>query len=125
MWLMLLDTVFGITKSIVLGKKISMQILLIGLLSKFLFILFPLVLALIGKGVNFDFRWAVTTVLSLMIVAEGISIFTSFLSIRTKKEIRQEDYITKILIAIRDMLKSVLNQLFDKIRNFKISEDEK
>lgn len=126
MALMFIDTFSGLIKSSVLHHKISLKKLINGILTKFLLILVPMVLALVGKGVHFDFTWAVTTVMSLMIVSEGLSIITNFLSAKTKKNIEQDDFITKLLMNIRKMFGSILTQLFDKLNSVKVTDlDEK
>lgn len=117
MILMFCDTLFGLCKAISLKRQIKFNILLEGLVSKAMILLIPMVLALIGKGLGYDFKVLPDTVLKILIVAEGFSIFTSLYVMRTKKEPENVDIITMILVSIRKALMSVINLWLKKVED--------
>ena len=117
MILMFFDTVFGLWKSFVMEKPIKVKILLEGVVSKAMILLIPMVLALVSKGLGYDFKILPDTVLKILVVAEGFSIFTSWYVIRTKKEPENIDIITMLISSIRKGLMSILNIWLKKVEN--------
>lgn len=116
--LMLLDTVFGIAKAFVLGDKISFKILFFGLTTKSLILLIPMTLALVGKGLKaYDFTPLVDVVLKILVVSEGLSIFTSMYSIKTKKRVENIDFVTMLLSSIRKGLMKLIQMWLGQIEN--------
>ena len=115
--LMIFDTAFGVTKSLVLGDKVSFKILFFGLSTKMLVLLIPMTLALVGKGLNYDFTPMVNVVLKVLVVAEGISIFTSMYSIKTKQKVENIDFISMLLNSIRKGLTKILKMWLGQIEN--------
>lgn len=115
MLLMFLDTVFGITKSIVLKKDVTKGILFLGLLVKMVILLIPMVLALVGKGLKYDFTPIVDGVLRVLVASEGLSIFTSMYVIKTKKDVKNFDIITLLLSSIRKALFNLIKMWLGQI----------
>lgn len=124
LWLMLADTAFGICKSIVMKRPFKFPILFEGFISKIMILLIPMVLALIGKGLGYDFKILPDTAMKILVVAEGISIFKSFYVIRTKKEPEDVDIITMLIISIRKGLMSLINFWLKKVENPIIVENK-
>jgi phage-related holin len=118
MLLMLLDTIFGIWKAIVLSKKVRFKILYFGLTTKTLILLIPMTLALVGKGLKtYDFTPLVDITLKILVVSEGFSVFTSMYVIKTKKEVENIDLISMLLSAIRKGLLNLIKVWLGKIEN--------
>lgn len=115
MLLMFLDTVFGISKSIILRKDITKEILYLGLITKMVILLIPMVLALVGKGLGYDFTPIVDSVLRVLVASEGLSIFTSMYVIKTKKEVKNFDIITLLLSSIRKALMNLIKMWLGQI----------
>jgi toxin secretion/phage lysis holin len=113
--LMGIDTFLGMVKAIRLNKKISFNVLLLGMISKLSILILPMILALIAKALHFDFTWFVSAVLNILVLSEGISAITNILSIRQKKEIKNEDFITKLLYAIRSAYGTLIDRAFKAI----------
>lgn len=113
--LMVIDTILGIIKTIVLGNQFQFRILIIGFVSKLSVLFIPLVLALMSKGLNYNFRWFVTIVVNVMIVSDGISIFSNAIAIKTKQPIANYDVITKLLKAIRTGLINLFRKFIQQI----------
>jgi len=109
-YLMVIDTILGVVKTIVLKKAFSFKVLALGFVSKLAVLLIPMALALMSKGLNYNFKWFVTIVMDLLIVSDGISIFSNAIAIKTKKEVENFDALTTVLKAIRN----ALIQLFKK-----------
>ncbi|MFT5890883.1 MAG: toxin secretion/phage lysis holin [Dokdonia sp.] len=113
--LMLIDTFLGVIKVIVLEKIFSFKRLIQGLVSKIAILLIPISLTLMGKGLNYDFKWFVTLVIDLLIVSDGISIFSNAIAIRTKKEVKNFDALTTLLKTVRCSLIKLFTRFLDTI----------
>ena len=85
--LMCTDTLLGAGKAVRLGGLFSFKRLLWGVVTKLSVLVIPMIIALVAKGLSFDFKWFVLAVLNVLIVAEGFSAITNILSIRSKKHI--------------------------------------
>ena len=118
-YLMVLDSFLGAMKALRLGYKFSFKKLGWGAVSKLSLLLIPMILALIAKGLDMDFGLFVVAAINILIVAEGISCFTNILSIKTKKQIENGDYITQMLHALRKILTGYLQ------RSLGVLEDDK
>lgn len=102
--LMLIDTIFGAVKVLRIDyKKFRFQKLLIGFSAKVIFLLLPLVVALIGKGLGYNLNLLVDITIKILIVSEGISIFSNAIAIKTKKEVEDYDIITRFLKYVRSL----------------------
>jgi len=110
-YLMVMDTFLGIIKTIVLNKKFSFKKLAVGFVSKLAVLVIPTALALMSKGLDYDFNWCVTIVMDLLIVSDGISIISNTIAIKTKKEVENFDAMTLILKSIRNRLIQLLKKL--------------
>ena len=117
-YLMLMDTFLGIIKTIVLNNPFSFKKLALGFVSKLAVLLIPTALALMSKGLNYNFKWFVTIVMDLLIVSDGISIISNIIAIKSKKEVENFDAMTLIL-------KSIRNRLIQLFKKFLITIDPK
>jgi len=113
--LMCIDTVLGATKAVVLGNKFSFTKLLWGIVTKLSVLIIPLVIALVAKGLSFDFSWFVVAILNILIAAEGFSTISNILSIKSKKNVENVDFISMLLKAIREGLHSIINRVLTSI----------
>ena len=114
-FLMVIDTVLGVIKTIVLNKTFSFKTLALGFVSKLAVLLIPMALALMSKGLNYDFKWFVTLVMDLLIVSDGISIFSNAIAIKSKKEVENFDAITQILRATRMALIALFKKFLSNL----------
>ena len=110
-YLMVMDTFLGVIKTIVLNDQFSFKKLVIGFVSKLAVLLVPTALALMSKGLNYNFKWFVTIVMDLLIVSDGISIISNIIAIKTKKEVENFDAMTLILKLIRNRLVQLFKRL--------------
>jgi hypothetical protein len=110
--LMLMDTFLGVVKVIALNYQFSFKKLLWGFTTKFLILLIPMIVALIGKGVDQDFLWAIEFTMKILIVNEGLSCLTNILSAKTKVEIQNVDLVTTLLNYLRNILIMISKKIF-------------
>lgn len=111
--LMLIDLAFGVTKAIYLPQlKFEFKELFKGLTVKFMTLTLPLIFALTVKHLGMgDLGFLISVVLKLFLIAETISIYNSFLSIKKGEPIKQTDLITVTIEKIQSYFKAT----FDKI----------
>lgn len=109
-YLMMIDSVLGILKALRLNYKFSFKRLGWGMVSKLSLLFIPMILALIAKGLNLEFSLFVVAAMNILIVNEGISCITNILSIKTKKQIENNDYVTMLLQSIRRLLTGLIQR---------------
>jgi hypothetical protein len=68
-------------------------------------------LALVALGLGYDFEWAIKAVMKMLILSEGISILTNYLSIRENRNIKNRDYIAIILRFFRSKMSNVFRNI--------------
>jgi phage-related holin len=125
MVLMMLDSLLGIVKALRLGKKFSFKVLGWGMVSKLTILIIPMIIALMGQALSFDFSYFVIAVMNIIVVSEGISCVTNILSIRGKREIENTDYITLLLHSIRKALTGIVNRMLSKIEKVNTDTEKK
>lgn len=119
-YLMCLDTIFGFAKAIVMKENVSFGRMFYGLTTKFLVLLIPMTLALVGKGLKgYDFTPFIEIVLKVLVVSEGISIITNMYVIKTKKAVKNIDFVSMLLNSIRKGLTGLLKKWLGEIENTK------
>lgn len=111
--LMCLDSVFGMTKAILIDTLIfSWKELFKGICIKLVILLIPMTVALVAKGLGMnEFKILVGVVMKALIIAEGSSIWNSFLSIKKGEDIKQTDLVAVLIERISKYFKD----LFDKL----------
>jgi phage-related holin len=109
--LMAFDTIVGILTALRLHEKISLNVLKWGIIIKLCFLLIPMTLALMAKAIDKDFSIFLISVMWVLIGNEGISIMRNIISIKTKKKIESTDYVTKLLMIIKNGLKEAIEKL--------------
>ena len=102
-YLMVFDIITGLIASYVIRGKHSLKshVFTVGILSKLLIMLIPLVIALVAKGIDIDIVWFASHALSLFILSEGYSIIGNIISIRQRKYIAEFDAISWVLNFLR------------------------
>lgn len=103
------DIVTGIWRSAVIngGQSITSWKAINGLLSKFLFLFIPVVVAYMGKGMGLDLVALAQSALGLLIGATGYSIIGNIYSIRSGKAVKEFDAVKYILLAIERVLEKL------------------
>ncbi|AQX87167.1 phage holin family protein [Elizabethkingia bruuniana] len=119
--LMIIDTFCGITKSLRLGNKFNISIMAWGFATKFLILIIPLVVALMGKPLHKDFTWAVDVTIRVLIVNEGLSILANIASVYSRKNIQNVDLISRLIAWIRSLFISMAEKF---MQNIKVNSDK-
>ena len=109
-FLMCADTILGATKAVVLGRPFSFKKLLWGMVTKMAVLIIPMIIALVAKGLSFDFKWFVLAILNVLVVAEGFSSLSNILSIKSKKDVKNVDFVSILLHAVRKGLTNIVRK---------------
>lgn len=111
--LMFADTAIGMLKHAFLPQLVfSMKELLKGLILKLLLLFIPMIFALTAKAIGFsEFEIVLSVIIRLIIIAETISIYNSYLSLRKGEPIKQTDFIAVMLDKLQSFLKNKFEQI--------------
>lgn len=113
---MSIDSFLGAIKAVRLGYDFSFNRLLWGFLMKLCFLIIPLLVALLGKGVsNQDFSISVDVVMKILIVSEAYSVFGNIYAAKNKIEVKRLDAISLLLKAIRTGLSRLFHNAIGQI----------
>jgi len=107
---MMIDSVCGSVKSIRLGKEFKFKLLMWGISLKFLFLIIPLVVALLGKALGNDLSFGVDMVMKILVLSECYSIFGNIYSAKNKVEVKNIDIISMLLKSIRTGIRNVISK---------------
>ncbi len=116
--MMAVDTVLGSVKAIRQKKSFSFKKFVWGFLTKLIWILIPMVVALFGKALKVgDFTIAIHLVMRVLAAFEFLSIITNLYCIKNKKEIKNVDYISALLkslmVGTENFIKRALRKIED------------
>lgn len=113
--LMLLDIISWLAKTIVVWKKPTSRRFVIGIVSKVLVLIIPMVLWMTAKGVLWiELKGFVNVVLSMLVLAESYSVLQNIISVRQRKEIEEYDAMTAVLNFILKEVKRLIEEGFKK-----------
>lgn len=121
---MLLDILTGIYKSTKLGKAFSWRTLKIGLFEKLIYLGVFLGIAYIMKGMKMEYEWLVIALFNILVWSETYSFITNYQSGRTKKEIKEVDFISGLLKIIRTFFKNLITSSFKTISKATEEQDK-
>ena len=110
------DSFVGAIKAMRLGEKFSFNKMLWGFVLKLCFLIVPLVIALLGKSLGYDFVSVVSITISILTLAEAYSIIGNIHSAKNRVKVDKVDAISMLLISIRKMIKNVLDSFMGKIK---------
>ena len=108
--LMVVDTVFGVVKSIRLRTTSSTK-LTTGVLSKFILLLIPISISLAGILTGMNLKPMAIGTINIMAMAELYSIITNAYIIRTGKEVKEIDAIALMLKGIKKSVEKILTSM--------------
>lgn len=89
-------------------NRFSMIAMRNGLLSKVFFLLIPIVIALMAKGLDLDVKWIIFQVVAMLIVADGYSVIANIYSASTLREVAEIDIVSAMLQFIRKAFEIVV-----------------
>lgn len=106
------DMFTGVIKSYILmgGRSITSRRFSVGLMSKLLLLLIPLILAHSGSAVGIDLTFVATGALSMLILSEAYSIMGNIVAIHTGKEYKEFDAVTFVLKRIQKTLEKLIKE---------------
>ena len=115
--LILVDLVTAIIRELlVTSGRFMSRTLWVGVASKGLLILIPLLIALTGKGIGLDLTRLAQLSLSALIVAELYSIIGNIIQIRKNdKTIDEQDAVTMVIKAIESAIKTILTTIVSRL----------
>lgn len=117
-WLMIIDTCVGPVKVLRINyNEFSFKQTVIGFLTKIAILMLPLTLALVMKGLGLQFNLLTVFAIKLLIVSEGISVVSNLISIKTRKEVKDFDLVTRFLKWIRVWFIHLGESLFTNLKN--------
>jgi len=119
MTFMSVDSFMGGIKAVRLGDRFSFSKMLWGITLKLCFLVVPLVIALLGKSVGYDFHAGVNVTISILTVAEAYSIIGNIYSAKNRSQVNRVDVVSLMLINLRKVLKKTLEGLLGKISQIK------
>lgn len=117
MLLMCIDTFAGALKAIRLGDEFRFRILLWGMTMKFVFLLIPMIVALVGKSLGYDFRIGINIIMSILTVAEAYSALGNIYAAKNRVEVKKIDAISMVINSLRQMLSQIMRNLLDTLKN--------
>ena len=115
MILMCVDSTMGAIKAIRLSQRFSFRKMLWGITLKLTFLIIPLLIALMGKSLGYDFHHPVSIILSILSMSECYSILGNIYTAKNKIELDKLDVISELLLvlrfAVRKLVKSAIRKL--------------
>lgn len=117
MILMCLDSLVGAIKAIRMGRKFSFEKLLWGFVLKLCFLIIPLVVALLGRSLDYDLVSAINIVISILSVSEGYSILGNIYSAKNKVEVKKVDAVSLLLKSLRSGLMTLIKKWSGKLED--------
>ena len=117
MILMSVDTSMGAIKAIRLGQKFSFKKMLMGFTLKLCFLIIPLLIALMGKSLGYDFHHPVSITLSILSISEIYSILGNIYTVKNRAEVDKLDVISELLLVLRFAMRRLLRSLMKKVTN--------
>jgi hypothetical protein len=113
------DTLFGVSKSIVLygWPSVNRNRFLIGILTKILILFIPISLALSGALLGYNLNALVALSMYTLIANDAISCYTNLLSIKKKQDYKNKDLIEMLINFLRSLIYSSITSMMKKIKD--------
>ena len=115
MVLMCVDSFMGALKAIRLGQKFCFRKMLTGISLKLAFLVIPLLIALMGKGLGYDFHHPVSITLSILSISEMYSILGNIYTAKNKRVIDRLDVVSELLLVLRFALRKMIRSMMRKL----------
>ena len=110
-----LDTFLGALSSVRMGNQFRFKLLLWGFCLKIGILILPLIVALLAKGLEYDFKFLVVLTIKILTVAEFYSCAGNIYTIKNKKRVNKIDVISMMLISFRKFARKFIQSNLDKI----------
>jgi len=120
-----LDTFLGALSSVRMGNQFRFKLLLWGFCLKIGILILPLIVALLAKGLEYDFKFLVVLTIKILTVAEFYSCAGNIYTIKNKKRVNKIDVISMMLISFRKFARKFIQSSLDKIEKAGDCENKK
>ena len=108
--LLVIDMLTGIAKSLRLGIKPTSKRFSLGILSKLILILVPIILSIAAKAIDINISAIVYTAINALILNEVYSSIANIYTIRTGKIVEEFDVLSKLLFIIKSFMTRILDE---------------
>ena len=120
-----LDTFLGALSSVRMGNQFRFKLLLWGFCLKIGILILPLIVALLAKGLEYDFKFLVVLTIKILTVAEFYSCAGNIYTIKNKKRVNKMDVVSMMLISFRKFAKKFIQTNLEKIEKAGDCENNK
>lgn len=120
-----LDTFLGALSSVRMGNQFRFKLLLWGFCLKIGILILPLIVALLAKGLEYDFKFLVVLTIKILTVAEFYSCAGNIYTIKNKKRVNKIDVISMMLISFRKFARKFIQTNLEKIEKAGDCENKK
>ncbi len=116
--LIFIDLFTAVLRELILQtSRFKSRTLWVGVVSKSLLILIPMMLILVGKGIGIDMKWLAQLTLSILILAEAYSILGNITQIRqADKTLDEQDAVTLLIRSIESVIKQIISTILAKVK---------
>lgn len=114
--LIIMDCITGIIRSAIFcgWRSITSARFYIGIVTKSIVIVVPLIVAWAGRGAGLDLLIMAKGILSTLILAEAYSVIGNIIAIRTGEDKEEFDAVASVLTAVRNQVKKLFINYRDK-----------
>ena len=109
------DSIFGVLKSIRIGRAVSYKILTWGIISKISVLFVPLLIAYMALTFKINLVWIVEAFIYIIAANELVSILGNIATIKTGKEYENSDFVAALINSIRVFFMKSIKGLIKKI----------
>lgn len=99
-----IDSLFGMLKAVKLKVPLNFKTFIWGITAKLSLLLIPFLLASFGLAFGHDLAFLVSSFIYIIAANETVSILSKIITLRTGKDYKNEDYITKAIEAMREFI---------------------
>lgn len=123
---MLSDTLLGVAKAVALlgWSGVTRGRFLAGIGTKVAVLFVPFSLALTGALAGYDLNIFVHTALYALIANDAVSCYTNLLSIKTKKNYVNKDFVEMLINSLRSAIYKAVKKAIEKIGDADACDDE-
>ena len=115
--LMIIDSTVGPGAAVRIGEQFKFKKLIWGMILKIMTLGIPITVALMGKGLGYDLSMLVDWSIKIMILSEAYSILGNIYSIKTKKPVKDIDFLSLLLQGLRGFIYKNVKKIISYIED--------
>lgn len=108
-----IDSVFGMLKALKLKQCLDFKKFIWGITSKISLLFIPFIIASFGFVFGHDLAFLVSSFIYIIAANETVSIFSKITTLRTGKDYKNEDFVTKAIEAMRDFFIAKMRSMIE------------